>query len=302
MPEITFPFLDSINSGVSLAYNTQFGSAPTVYRDYSYEVPSTGSDEVYPRLDMIPGLREWVGDRVVHNLSLTTFTIANKEFEETIAVLRKNFEDDKYGFLTAAAQQLGLNAARLPDLLTTKLLLAGHTTPCYDGQNFFDVAHPTYTNTGAPATAINYASGASPVWYLFDTTGVVKPMIWQTRRPFQVIPRFSMQNQEVFWNKEFAWGVDGRCNAGFGLWQLAFMSTQALTSANLLAARTAMMSYRRPDGSPLGIRPNLLMTGTANYSLAQSMMTNDFDLSVPTTLTVNPVKGMFKVLENQWLN
>ena len=39
--EITFPALQAISDNVSLAYNTQFGAAKTVYKEFASENPST---------------------------------------------------------------------------------------------------------------------------------------------------------------------------------------------------------------------------------------------------------------------
>lgn len=309
--EITFPNLASINDGVSLSFNDQLWSAATIYKNYCYEGASTGAAEVYPRLEMLPGLREWIGDRVVRSLTNVTFTITNRSFEETIGIKRTDIEDDKFGLLTPVAQELGNNAGRFPDLLTAQLMKAGHTTICYDGQNFFDTAHPTYDANGNAITLANYASGSSPVWYLFDVSRALKPVIWQRRRPFQVIPKFSMTDPQVFWNQEYEWGVDGRCNAGFGIWQLGFMSTQALTLENLLAARTLMAQYRRPDGAPMGIRGTLIVTGSNNYPTAKALAEDDmipntysstYVTSTTVTLLPNPARGLFKALENEWLN
>jgi hypothetical protein len=55
--EITFPALQSINDGVSLSFNTQFGAADTVYDKFCFMATSTGAAEFYPRLNMLPGLR-----------------------------------------------------------------------------------------------------------------------------------------------------------------------------------------------------------------------------------------------------
>src|ERR1700733_5666780 len=110
--EITFPNLQSINDGVSLAYNDQLYAVGTRYKDFTFEATSTGEAEVYPRLNMLPGLREWVGDRVVNSLSQVTFRIANRMFEETIGVSRTDIEDDRYGMLTPIAGELGMNAGR----------------------------------------------------------------------------------------------------------------------------------------------------------------------------------------------
>lgn len=309
--EITFPALQSINYSVSLAYNDQFASAPTRFDAFTYEATSSGAAEVYPRLNMMPGLREWIGDRQVVSLSQTTFTIVNRDFELTIGVARKDIEDDKLNMLGPIAGQMGMAAKRHPDLLIASLMKAGHTTPCYDGQNFFDTAHPDFTSTGGATSSANYASGGSPVWFLFDVSQMLKPVIFQRRRPYVVIPKFSMTDPQVFWNKEFQWGVDGRDNCGFGIWQLGFMSTQAPTVENILAARNTMATYRRPDGAPMGIRGTLLVSGSTNYPQLKAIAEDEL---IPNTysstyvggtavgLYPNPARGMFKAMEDEWLN
>ncbi len=304
--QITFPALQSLNEAVSLAYNTQFFEAERVCDPFVFDATSTGAAEVYPRLDLIGGLREWLGDRVVEQLSVSTFTITNKWYEKTISVNRADIEDDRFGLLAPAAMQLGQNAAQLKDLLIAGLMKNGASSPTYDGQNFFSTAHPNPTSTGAPSTVANYQSGSNPIWFLLDTTRIIKPWIWQTRRPFQIIPKFSMTDEQVFWNKEFEWGTDGRCNAGYGLWQTAFMSQAQMTIANVSAARTAMASIRRPDGTPMGIKPNLLVCGTGLYPDARAYAENEFvpidSTTGAATLAPNPLRGLFKALENVWLN
>lgn len=304
MAQITFPTLGSLNTGVSMAYDTQFFATKTVYERYTYKAPSTGADELYPRLDMIRGIREWVGDRVVQSLSTLSFTIHNRLFEQTIGVDRANIEDDKYGILTPAAQLLGENAARFPDIQIASLMNSGHSNVTFDNQNFFDTAHPTFDRFGAPTTVANFQAGAGPAWYLLDTARVIKPFIWQTRRPFQVIPKFSMTDPQVFWNKEFEWGVDGRCNAGYGMWHLAFQSLAPLTHDNLVAARTAMASIHRPDGTPMGIMPNMLVVPPALYPTGLSLYKNPNQpfTAGDVTLKTNTVMGMFEPLENPWLS
>lgn len=48
-------------------------------------------------------------------------------------------------------------------------------------------------------------------------------------------------DENVFYKREYIYGSDGRCNVGFGLWQLAYASKQPLTAENYEAARAAMM-------------------------------------------------------------
>lgn len=309
--DITFPALQSINDGVSMQFNSQLFAANTVYKAFTLETNSTGAAEVYPRLNMLPGLREWVGERVVNSLSQSTFTIANRLFEETVSIARTDVEDDRMNMLGVLAGQLGQNAGQLPDLLEAQLLKAGHTTIIYDNQNFFDTAHPDFTASGGATTSPNYVAGGGPAWYLFDVSRMIKPTIFQRRRPFAVIPKFSMTDPQVFWNKEFEWGVDGRCNAGFGIWQLGYMSLQPLTMENVIAARTQMASYRRPDGAPMGVNGGLLVAPTALYPTAKALserelipntLTNAYTASGTVTQVPNLAVGLFKALENPWLN
>ncbi len=301
---ITFPFLASINDGVSMSFDTQLYAAKTLYKEFAYESTSDGAAEIYPRLDQLMGLREWIGDRQVQSLSQESFTITNRTFEQTIAILRTDLEDDRYGMLKPIAEQLGQNAGQLADLLVTSLFQTGTTTLTYDGQYFFDTAHPN-----AGTTATNYQAGSGPSWFLLDTTRIQKPFIYQTRRPFKVIPKFSLTDPSVFFDNEYIWGVDGRCNAGYGLWQLAFRSDAALTLANLTAARTSMASLRRPNGTPMGIGQAglMLVVPTSLYPAARAYCENDFlppgDPLVGSSGTVsNTFKGLAKVLENPWLN
>lgn len=304
--EINAITLGSLNDNVSLAFNTQFDAAPSRYGRFTLEVPSTGHAETYPRLDLLGGMREWVGDRAVQSLSQSAFTIVNKDFEQTISVSRNNLADDKYGMLAIASTRMGKNAKELPDLLVAALMKAGHTTLCYDGQNFFDTAHPSFDAAGAATTVANFATDGSgtPPWYLIDTKQIVMPLIYQLREPFKVIPKFSPTDQQVFWNKEYEWGADGRCNVGFGLWQVAFMSTQAITHDNIKANIILMESLRRPSGAPMGISPNLLVTGSTNYFIANALAQNEFQptsLSA-TALVPNLIRGTFEAMKDEWLN
>lgn len=306
--DITLPNLLSINDVVSLAYNTQFWETPTVYERFTFVAPSTGRISVYPRLNMLPGLRQWLGDRVVNQLSTQTFSIENLDWEQTVGISRNDIEDDQFGLLTGVAKDMAMAARHLPDIQIASLMQAGASTLTYDGVNFFSTSHPNPNNAAGTGgtTVANYQSGSNPWWFLIDATKVLKPWIWQTRKPFTIIPKFSTTDDNLFWTKEFEWGVDGRAAAGYGLWQLVFGSQAQMTIANVQAARVAMASIRRPDGTPMGIKPNLLVTGTALYPDARAYAENEF---VPidattgaSTLAPNPLRGLFAAVENPWLN
>ncbi len=313
MPQINLPLLLSINDAVNMSFNTQLYATASLYKKWSFLATSTGRSELYPRLDMLPGLRRWTGDRVVYDLSAKFFTIENEPFEETIRADAHQVEDDQYGFLSGVAAQIGQDAAQQPDLMTTGLFRNGTTQPTYDGQYFFDTAHPNYNALGQPTALPNYMPASNgytgPSWYLLDTSKVQKPFIFQTRQPFRIVPKFALTDNPVFFDKEIIWGVDGRCAAGYGLWQLAYRSDNALTVANLETARAAMAALRRPNGTPMGIGMTglQLVVPTSLYPQARAYCENEFlpagDPLVGTSGTAsNTFKGLATAIENPWLN
>lgn len=131
--------------GIYIAFNTLFTKAfesqkPT-YDRIATVVPSTTDAETYAWLGDIPGMREWVGDREIQNLSGSDYTIKNKDFELTVGVPRNSVEDDKIGLYNPSIQMLGESAAMHPDELVYGLLASGFTAKCYDGKAFFATDH-----------------------------------------------------------------------------------------------------------------------------------------------------------------
>lgn len=64
-------------------------------------------------------------------------------------------------------------------------------------------------------------------WYVLDTSAPIKPLIFQDRRPVQLVSKTAVTDDNVFMLREFLWGVDGRGAAGYGPWWLAIKSTGA---------------------------------------------------------------------------
>ena len=131
--------------GIYVAFNTLFsqafeGQKPT-YEKIATVVPSTTESETYAWLGDIPGMREWVGDREIQNISSSDYTIKNKDFELTVGVDRNAVEDDKIGVYRPSIQMLGEAAAMHPDELVYALLSDGFSALCYDGKAFFAADH-----------------------------------------------------------------------------------------------------------------------------------------------------------------
>lgn len=67
-------------------------------------------------------------------------------------------------------------------------------------------------------------AGADDAWYLLCTTRPLKPLIYQVRKEPEFVSLTSEKDQNVFMKKQFLYGVDGRSNAGYGFWHMAFGS------------------------------------------------------------------------------
>lgn len=235
-------------------------------------IPSTSKSETYGWLGKFPKMREWVGDRVIEDMEAKGYTITNKDFEATVGVDRNDIDDDNLGIYAPLMQEMGVSAAQQPDDLIFGLLAQGTTETCYDGQYFFDTDHPSFDEDGGAITVTNVdASGAAenPWWYLLDVTRPLKPLIYQERKKAQFVAKTDPQNSDhVFMKKEFVYGVDARCNVGFGLWQMAYASNATLDGDSLDAAIEKMRGLLDRNGRPLGIKPNLLVVGPKLRSAA----------------------------------
>lgn len=251
--------LNLVFNGFKTVYTDAYMKAPVNWDKIAMTVPSSSRDETYGWLGQFPQLREWVGPRHVHKLQNQSFKIVNRQFESTISVSKNDISDDRIGIFKPMFSEMGHLARNHPEELIFSLLADGFSTPCYDGQNYFDADHPQTNKDGAEITVSNTQAGAGPSWYLMDTSRAVRPIVWQEREPYDFVSKTSPTDDNVFMNNEFLYGVGARVNAGFGLWQLAFGSKADLTPTNYAAARAAMMDFRSDDGRILGVNPTTLV-------------------------------------------
>lgn len=106
-------------------------------------------------------------------------------------------------------------------------------------------------------------------WFLLDNSKPLRGLIYQPRRPFKFTQLNDPNQTFVFMNNEYAMGVDGRSNAGYGMWQFAFASQLELTEENFNAARAQMRKVTKTNGTPLGVRPTTIVVGSDNEAQAR---------------------------------
>jgi phage major head subunit gpT-like protein len=260
--------LTGIHKTFRVIFNQAFEGAPSQYDLVAMTVPSTSREQGYPWLGDFPTMREWIGDRVIKDLSAFDYTIKNKSYEATIGVEREDVEDDLVGLYTPRIQGGAQAAKEHPDILVYGLLKLAFATRCFDGQYFCDTDHPW-----GDETVSNSAGGSGEPWFLLDLRRPIKPIILQMRKRPEFVALDNPEDHNVFMRKQFIYGVDDRKNVGFGLWQLCYGSKQTLNETNYAAARAAMMAMKREDGvTPLGIIPTHLVHGPTLESAAKNVI------------------------------
>jgi phage major head subunit gpT-like protein len=285
--------LQEIYKNFVVIYNKAFTEAETLYKKIATVIPSSTKSEEYKWLGKIPRMREWIGDRVIQNLSAYDYTIKNKDFEVTVGVERNDIEDDSIGIYSPLIKAMGESAATHPDELVFPLLLNGFEQKCYDGFSFFAGIHkegksgqqsnkstyklsvdsyadarskmmslkddqgnplkiipnllvvpPQLEGAGRKILYSAQIEGSTNIykdsaelqvapelsinpngWFLLDVRKPIKPLIFQQRKKPALVRKDKETDNNVFFQKQFVYGVDSRDNAGYGLWQLAFGST-----------------------------------------------------------------------------
>ncbi len=293
---ITRENLAALFQGFKLIFQQTFSGTEATWEKIATSVPSTTGEEAYPWLGQSTQFREWIGERVYQNLKLHGYRIKNKTFENTVTVKRDAVEDDTYGVYSPLMAQLGQDAKEHPDLLIFKLLKEGFTTPCYDGQYFFDTDHPV-GKEGAVASVSNFQGGSGRPWFLLDTTRVIKPLILQKRRDYAFTALMNTESENVFKLNEFVYGADARLNVGYSLWQLAFASRETLDGRAFNDVYAQMQSIKGDHGNPLGIRPKLLVVAPQDRAIALEVVKAERSANGATNIN----RDVVDVLATPWL-
>ncbi|WP_312818151.1 Mu-like prophage major head subunit gpT family protein, partial [Pseudomonas sp.] len=140
----------------------------------------------------------------------------------------------------------------------------------------------------------NYQDGTGPAWYLLDVSRAIKPIIFQKRRNYDLKAMTKVDDEAVFMEDVYRYGVDARVNAGFGLWQFAYCSKAPFNAENYAAARAAMKAFKADGGRPLGVNPGLLVVPSSLEGPARKLVVKDAEGG-------NEWAGSAEVLSPSWL-
>jgi phage major head subunit gpT-like protein len=325
--EISGANLTTLFTGFDTIFQRGFEMAPSYYEKLCSIVPSSTSQTLYPWLGRTTGFREWVGDRVLQALEAHSYTIVNKTFEDTVGIERERIEDDQYGVYTPVIEQLGWDAKTHPDQLIFGMMKAATSgasvtigkiiipvPTCYDGNNLYYASHPVgLAGEGSGTTVSNVnSSGSGNYWYLVDAARPIKPFIFQKRREYAVTRMNTATDEAVFSQRLFRYGVDVRCNAGVGLWQLTYASNTDLTNpANYGAAVKALRSIKSDAGVPFGAwngppTTRFLVVDPSNEEAARQLLHSTFGAgNIAGAVSTIPMSNIYlndaTLIVSEWL-
>ena len=281
---ITAATLQALRTMVRGEYSAQLASliANALYTQIATIITSNTASNTYGWLGDFPHIREWIGDRVVKDINESAYTIANKLYESTLGVKRTDIEDDNLGIYKPLSRAQADEVVKFYNRMISKLLEGGFTNLCYDGQPFFDEEHPVYENADGTGTAEDVSNivgdpeAAGKPWYLVSLDGVLKPFILQQRTAPELDEINDPKNDTVFMKDQYLFGIRYRGNFGYGFWQQAIASKEALNATKYQAARLAMQKFTRDGGDPLGINPTHLVVSPDNEAAARTILEKQY--------------------------
>jgi phage major head subunit gpT-like protein len=141
--------------GLTALFDNAIKQVAAFYPDVCLTLDSQGSDEGYAMLGSMPGVREWLGDRIFNELRGATFVVENKHWESSLRIAKTDLADDRLGAYKIALPQLAVEAALHPDELLFGLIANGDTAACFDGSYFFDTDH-SWGSSGTQSNALTF--------------------------------------------------------------------------------------------------------------------------------------------------
>lgn len=154
-----------------------------------------------------------VGNKSVSNRSNKPLNVANYAEARSALMAFTNDEGEPLGIvpnLLVVPPQLEETARRI---LKSDLIVNGAATESNPWKD------------SAEVLVVPRLATYPKMWFLMQTDGVLKPLIWQIREEANFQALTDPNSENVFKEKKFLFGTSARGNAGFGLWQMAFGST-----------------------------------------------------------------------------
>jgi len=144
---ITQPNLDLLRVTFEARFQEGYKSADDALSPLWFDVPSSTRSNRYGWIAQQLKLNQWIGPRVVQNLSEHDYTLVNVPYEGTVEVDKHDVEDDNLGLYSGVFMpQLGEAVKKHPGILAASVLQANPVS--FDGLALFHDAHLCYDSAG----------------------------------------------------------------------------------------------------------------------------------------------------------
>jgi len=195
-------------AGMRTEFMKAYEVAAKDYEKLATSITSTKSSETYPWLGGVPKMHEWKDERIPQGLLEHNFTIANRDWESSIAVDRNAIEDEQYGQINVRIRELATEAARFFDELaftligqginttgTAGTIYEGVTLTCYDGKAFFATNH----SEGDSGTQSNRGSSALSATALQAAITAMRKFKNDKGKPAHIAPNLLVVPPDLEW-------------------------------------------------------------------------------------------------------
>lgn len=140
--QITQPLIQNLQVSFSQIFERAYQDVPQFWDMISTPIPSTTLTNTYGWLSRLPAMREWIGPKVVQNISTQQYSLINRDFELTFGVKRNDILDDQLGIfnplVSSAARQVGrLWNDLVIEAITNGAVTTGPGGAAFDGLAFF---------------------------------------------------------------------------------------------------------------------------------------------------------------------
>lgn len=119
----------------------------------------------------------------------------------------------------------------------------------------------------------------------------------------QFVAMDNPNDEAVFTNKTFRYGVDCRCNVGYGFWQMAVGVKKTLSYQTVWDAINLMRSFKADGGRPLGLGKSrlTLVVPASLHQLAKQINERELIDDGGVGAVSNELRGMFNVISPDYL-
>jgi len=103
-------------------------------------------------------MEEWLGERVIKDISLEAYTIAVKTYSNAVGIPVNAFEDDKWGLYTSKINAMGQSAGQLESRLIAAIYEGTASATGYDSKALLANDHPVLDPEDKTTTVDNYVT------------------------------------------------------------------------------------------------------------------------------------------------